>query len=219
MPLSTAPATRRFMVAPRPLCTVDRTNGSGRPLQRLVRRGWGALCATLQVADRALPAFVTREVEQALSCGNPAGGFAWLACPDGHHHRFVPFSCQTWAWSGCERRRGASGAPAGHRGTCCCGRSSTSTAWRARRAGGGWRCARWFGARPAGQRDGCSLSLKRDGGVLWTRRGVSLKTRPCVNRRFRSVCTGREGLSRGRCGCQAVAVGAALGWQLDFGGA
>jgi hypothetical protein len=63
-----------------------------------VRRGWDALCATLQAADRALPAFVTREVEQALCCGDPAGGFAWLACPDGHHHRLVPFSCQTRAF-------------------------------------------------------------------------------------------------------------------------
>ncbi len=35
---------------------------------------------------------------------------------------------------GCDGRRGAPGAPAGHRGACCCGGSSTSTAWRGRRA-------------------------------------------------------------------------------------
>jgi hypothetical protein len=34
-------------------------------------------------------------MERALSCGDPTGRFAWLACPDGHHHRLVPFSCQT----------------------------------------------------------------------------------------------------------------------------
>ena len=80
---------------PCPPCTLDCANTRVRPLQRLVRRGWDALQATLADADRSLPAFVTHEVERALSCGDPTGGFAWLACPDGHHHRLVPFSCQT----------------------------------------------------------------------------------------------------------------------------
>jgi hypothetical protein len=60
-----------------------------------VRRGWDALQATLADADRSLPAFVNHEVERALSCGDPTGGFASLACADGHHHRLVPYSCQT----------------------------------------------------------------------------------------------------------------------------
>jgi hypothetical protein len=76
-------------------CTLDGANRRGRPLQEIVRRGWDALQATLADADRGLPGFVVREVERALSCGDPNGGFAWLCCPDGHHHRLVPFSCQT----------------------------------------------------------------------------------------------------------------------------
>lgn len=49
-------------------CTFDCANASGRPLQRLVRGGWQALHTTLEGSDRRLPAYVTREVERALSC-------------------------------------------------------------------------------------------------------------------------------------------------------
>jgi hypothetical protein len=95
MLLPAVSAARPAPTVPCPPCTLDCANTRIRPLQRLVRRGWEALQATLADADRSLPAFVIHEVERALSCGDPTDGFAWLACPDGHHHRLVPFSCQT----------------------------------------------------------------------------------------------------------------------------
>jgi hypothetical protein len=107
------------------------------------------------------------------------------------------------------QRRGVSDVREGD-GAARCGSAPGPAAGDAERGG----VARAVGTRPAGQRDGCDLSLTCCGGVLWTRRGVSLRTRPTVNRIFRPVCARREGLSRGRCGrCgrQAVAVGAALG--------
>jgi hypothetical protein len=113
MLLPAAPSTRSCSAAPRPPCSVDQANTSGRPLRRVVRSGWDALRQTLEAADRRLPAYVTREVERTLACGDPADGFAWLACPVGHHHRLVPFSCQT-------------------RGFCpsCGGRRMAERAWR-----------------------------------------------------------------------------------------
>lgn len=42
-----------------------------------MRGGWLALQATLVVSDHRLPAYVTREVERALSCGDPAGAFVY----------------------------------------------------------------------------------------------------------------------------------------------
>jgi hypothetical protein len=44
----------------------------------------------------------------AMACGDPKHGFAWLACPEGHHHRLVPFSWQTRTFcpSCCGRRMG-----------------------------------------------------------------------------------------------------------------
>jgi len=95
MLLPATPAARLAPAVPCPPCTLDRANTRIWPLQRLVRRGWDALQATLADADRSLPALVTHEVERALSCGDPTGGFAWLACPGGHHHRLVPYCVES----------------------------------------------------------------------------------------------------------------------------
>jgi hypothetical protein len=61
--------------------------------------------------------------------------------------------------------------------------------------------ARAVGTRPAGQRDGCGLSVKRDGQARRTGRGVSLRARPTLKCCFRPVCAG---LSLGRCGRRAM---------------
>ncbi len=66
--LRPAASTARLAPAvPCPPCTLDCANTRIRPLQRLVRRGWDALEATRDKADRRLPAFVTEEVERALA--------------------------------------------------------------------------------------------------------------------------------------------------------
>ncbi len=89
-----------------PTCSIDRANPPNDTFRRVVRRGWESLQATLRGGDRRLPSTVPREMERYLECGDPRRGFAWLACPQGHHHRLVPFSCQTRAFcpSCCGRR-------------------------------------------------------------------------------------------------------------------
>ena len=73
---------------------LDRANTPGDDLHRVVARGWAALRDRLDAHDRHLPGFVSREVRAFVRCGDPAHGFAWLRCPEGHHHRLVPFSCK-----------------------------------------------------------------------------------------------------------------------------
>ena len=73
---------------------LDRANTPGDDLHRVVARGWAALRDRLDAHDRHLPGFVSREVRGFVRCGDPAHGFAWLRCPEGHHHRLVPFSCK-----------------------------------------------------------------------------------------------------------------------------
>jgi hypothetical protein len=89
-----------------PGCSHSRANTPYDDLHGLVRRGWAALQSSLESVDRSLPAYVRREVERYLACGDPMQDFAWLACPEGHHHRLVPFSTQTQPFcrSCCERR-------------------------------------------------------------------------------------------------------------------
>jgi len=73
---------------------LDRANTPGDDLHRVVARGQAALRDRLDAHDRHLPGFVSREVRAFVRCGDPAHGFAWLRCPEGHHHRLVPFSCK-----------------------------------------------------------------------------------------------------------------------------
>ena len=109
LPRSTAAAAvSRLPTTPAgsPGCTLDRANTPNDDLHGLVRRGWATLQHSLESAERSLPAYVKREVERYLACGDPKHGFAWLACPEGHHHRLVPFSSQTRTFcpSCCGRR-------------------------------------------------------------------------------------------------------------------
>lgn len=60
----------------------------------IVQEGLPALCHQLSEAGRSLPAFVERELEAFLACGDPAEGFAWLTCGPCDHHRLVTFSCK-----------------------------------------------------------------------------------------------------------------------------
>jgi hypothetical protein len=131
----------------------------------------------------------------------------WAATDEGGHRELPLDTVECAVAAGLRRqRRGVSDVREGD-GAARCGSAPGPAAGDAERGG----VARAVGTRPAGQRDGCDLSLTCCGGVLWTRRGVSLSTRPTVNRRFRPVYAGRDGLSRERCGRQAVAIGAALG--------
>ena len=74
--------------------TVERCNTPGDLLHGLVRDGLAELQAVVERADRSLPRFVTREVEDYLRCGDPREGSAWLVCGDCDHHRLVPFTCK-----------------------------------------------------------------------------------------------------------------------------
>jgi hypothetical protein len=74
--------------------TIERCNTPGDLLHGLVRDGLAELQAVVERADRALPRFVTREVEGYLRCGDPREGFAWLVCGDCDHHRLIPFTCK-----------------------------------------------------------------------------------------------------------------------------
>ena len=75
------------------MVSVETRGTHGDLLHRVVQRGMVELRQVLDAADRTLPAFVWRELERYLGCGDPAQGFAWLECDCGHH-RLVPFSCK-----------------------------------------------------------------------------------------------------------------------------
>ena len=57
-------------------------------LHRLVREGLPELHRALDEANRQLPRYVERELEQFTTCGDPSLGFAWLQCE----------GCNTTGW-------------------------------------------------------------------------------------------------------------------------
>ena len=60
--------------------TLERCNTPNDLLHRLVREGLPELRRALDEADRQLPRYVERELEQFTTCGDPSLGFAWLKC-------------------------------------------------------------------------------------------------------------------------------------------
>ena len=76
------------------MATVEIRGAQGQPVQRVLRGGVPQLRSAVEGADRELPGFVWRELEQTARCGDPAGGFAWLHCAGCEHHRLVPFTCK-----------------------------------------------------------------------------------------------------------------------------
>ena len=97
--------------APDVATTLERCGTRTDILHRVVREAFPQLRAAAEDAGRSLPGYVERAVARYLSCGDPAGGFAWLVCEACDHHRLVPFSCKTRAiCPSCGGRRMASRA-------------------------------------------------------------------------------------------------------------
>jgi len=74
--------------------TVEQRGASDDLLHEVVGSGLPLFLARLRGADRYLPAHVVGELERFVACGDPAEGFAWLACDGCAHQRLVPFSCK-----------------------------------------------------------------------------------------------------------------------------
>jgi hypothetical protein len=101
----------------------------------------------------------------------------WAATDEGGHRELPLDTVECAVAAGLRRqRRGVSDVREGD-GAARCGSAPGPAAGDAERGG----VARAVGTRPAGQRDGCDLSLTCGGGVLWTRRGVSSRAKPTIN--------------------------------------
>jgi len=74
--------------------TVEHRGAANDLLHDVVRDGLAALQRRLDAHDRHLPAFVVREIEAFLDCGDVRSGFGWLACDACDHQRLIAFSCK-----------------------------------------------------------------------------------------------------------------------------
>ena len=80
---------------------VETRGTHGDLLHQTVAVGMAELRRVLEEADQELPAFVWKELERYLGCGDPQNGFAWLVCERCDGHRLVPFSCKGRAFCPC----------------------------------------------------------------------------------------------------------------------
>lgn len=103
----------RCVQVPPAVVWVETRGTHGDLLHQTVAVGMAELRRVLEEADQELPAFVWKELERYLGCGDPQNGFAWLVCERCDGHRLVPFSCKGRAFC-----------------PCCCGRRMAERAAR-----------------------------------------------------------------------------------------
>ena len=178
------------------MATVEIRGAQGQPVQRVLRGGVPQLRSAVEGADRELPGFVWRELEQTARCGDPAGGFAWLHCAGCEHHRLVPFTC---------KGRGVCGS--------CIGRRMSE---RAR-----WWCERVFPLGVPHRQWVVTVPWRRRGLLAWRpqlARGVLDRALGVVFGWLGAEADRRLGVSGGRGGAVTVEqrFGSSLALNLHF---